>query len=72
MLVQHADVAARRHDRRRRDSTTTATTTGGSDAAVRRCIRDQLPDALADGITAAGGLGLAHELYLADEAGAGK
>jgi len=28
-------------------------------------IRDQLPDALADGITSAGGLGLAHELYLA-------
>ena len=35
----------------------------GGDAAAG-LIRDQIPDALADGIAANGGLGLAHELYL--------
>jgi hypothetical protein len=32
--------------------------------AAAGLIRDQIPDALADGISASGGLGLAHELYL--------
>ena len=35
----------------------------GGDAAAG-IIRDQIPDALADGISSNGGLGLAHELYL--------
>lgn len=34
----------------------------GGDAASG-LIKDQLPDALADGILASGGLGLAHDLY---------
>jgi hypothetical protein len=44
----------------------------GGDAAAG-IIRDQIPDALADGIASNGGLGLAHELYLSMSAkGAGK
>ena len=37
---------------------------GGGDAAAG-LIKDQIPDALADGVTASGGLGLAHDLYAA-------
>ena len=37
---------------------------GGGDAASG-LIRDQIPDALASSIASSGGLGLAHELYLA-------
>jgi hypothetical protein len=37
---------------------------GGGDAASG-VIKEQLPQALADGITSAGGLGLAHDLYVA-------
>jgi Rod binding domain-containing protein len=40
----------------------------GGDAAAG-LIRDQIPDALADGIAANGGLGLAHELYLSMKKG---
>jgi len=52
----------------------TATTDDDSDGgdAAAGIIRDQIPDALADGIAANGGLGLAHELYLSMNAkGAG-
>jgi hypothetical protein len=37
---------------------------GSSSDAASGVIREQLPDALASGITASGGLGLAHELYV--------
>ena len=40
---------------------------GGGDAASG-LIKDQIPEALADGITSSGGLGLAHELYTAMKA----
>src|SRR5262249_17290455 len=33
--------------------------------AASSLVTDQLPDALAQGVTASGGLGLAHDLYLA-------
>ena len=33
--------------------------------AAASVIRDQIPDALAGGIASSGGLGLAHDLYLA-------
>jgi len=33
--------------------------------AASSLVREQLPDALADGIASSGGLGLAHELYAA-------
>ena len=36
---------------------------GSSTDAASSTIQDQLPQALADGITSAGGLGLAHDLY---------
>jgi Rod binding domain-containing protein len=40
---------------------------GGGDAASG-LIKDQIPEALADGISSSGGLGLAHELYTAMKA----
>jgi hypothetical protein len=36
----------------------------GADPAAG-LVREQIPDALAEGIAASGGLGLAHDLYLA-------
>jgi hypothetical protein len=42
----------------------TDTDAGSSSDAASGVIREQLPDALASGITASGGLGLAHELYV--------
>ena len=38
---------------------------GSSGDAASGLVRDQIPDALAEGIAASGGLGLAHDLYLA-------
>jgi Rod binding domain-containing protein len=50
--------------------TATTETDEGGDAAAG-LIRDQIPDALAHGISANGGLGLAHELYLSMKASSG-
>jgi Rod binding domain-containing protein len=41
---------------------------GSTTDAASGVIQDQLPDALADGVTSAGGLGLAHTLYVAMKA----
>jgi hypothetical protein len=38
---------------------------GSTSDAASSVIQEQLPQALADGVTSAGGLGLAHDLYLA-------
>jgi Rod binding domain-containing protein len=46
----------------------TATATSEDDEngdAAADLIREQIPDALADGVAASGGLGLAHDLYTA-------
>jgi hypothetical protein len=45
----------------------TAKAAGDEDGAdpAASLVREQIPDALAEGIAASGGLGLAHDLYLA-------
>ena len=43
--------------------TATASSDEESGDAAAGVIRDQIPEALADGIAASGGLGLAHDLY---------
>ena len=50
------------------DSTDTDSDDGSTTDAASGVIQDQLPDALASGVTSAGGLGLAHTLYTAMKA----
>jgi hypothetical protein len=51
----------------------TATPAGDEDGGdpAASLVREQIPDALAEGIAASGGLGLAHDLYAAMTRNAG-